>query len=429
MYDLMAGHRTVPHHQRLSPAQVAEYAPTLVREGLEPSFVYYDGQTDDARLTLAVLATAAKGGALIANHAEVVGLLEDGLTVTGARVRDHLTGDEISIQARYVVNAGGIFSERIAALGEASLPVQVLPSKGVHLVLDRALLGLSDHAVVLPQTSDGRILFIVPWKARVVFGTTDTGSGDLEHPRATEEDIDYLLEHLNHYSSVTVTRADILSVYAGYRPLLEHKGNKASSKQLSRTHVVIESQPHFISIFGGKLTTYRRMAQDAMDVISKHDGKPTSQVTKRIALAGSENWANYAATLTHDAAALGLSLDIAKHLGATYGTLASEVLSLIAGDRSLGERLIPDLPYLRAEVVHAARAEMALTLEDVLAQRTSIVLEDRHQGGEILDDVADLLAGELGWAPAERTAQIAAYHRFSAEYAVVPARADAGVAT
>jgi glycerol-3-phosphate dehydrogenase len=138
MYDLMAGRRNVPHHKRLSLAQVAEYAPTLIQDGLEPSFAYYDGQTDDARLTLAVLATAAKGGALIANHAEVIGLIEDDKTVTGTRIRDHLTGDEFTVQARYVVNAGGIFSERIAALGEESLPVHVLPSKGVHLVFDRA---------------------------------------------------------------------------------------------------------------------------------------------------------------------------------------------------------------------------------------------------------------------------------------------------
>lgn len=413
LYDLMAGRQGIKLHHRLTPSGVLREAPALEPAGLKDGFVYFDAQTDDARLTMAVLQTAVQHGALIANHVEVTGFTRDGERVTGVTARDRLDGATMTIAARYVVNATGVFGERTAALSGVEPPIKVAPSKGVHLTFPLEKVKLGDHAIVLPQTSDGRILFIVPWKSRAIFGTTDTGSGDLDHPRATAEDITYLLEHLNRYLTTHLTPDDILSVYAGYRPLVTHRTTASASKKLSRTHLVLESQPHLISVFGGKLTTYRKMAQDAVDVISRHERDRLTNPTAEVILYGGVGWPAYQPELTREVAALGLGADIAVHLGQCYGTAARGVLELIRDDPALGERLAPDLPYLWAEVTYAMRAEMALTLADVLARRTSIILEDQQRGETLAPAVAARMARELGWSASEEQAQVAEYRELA----------------
>ena len=406
LYDILAGRRNIHRHRHLSRERVLQLAPKLVQQGLKEGFVYYDGQTDDARLTMALLRTAAQYGATIANYSEVTSFLTEDGKVYGAHVHDRLGDRDMTVQARYIVNATGVFTEQVDSLTGTESQIQIEPSKGVHLVLRREDLGVGDDAIVLPETEDKRILFIVPWKARVIYGTTDTGSGDLDHPVATKEDITYLLKYLNRYLNVNLSEDDIISAYAGYRPLVKPRDKNSSTAKLSRTHAVIESTSGLVSITGGKLTTYRRMAQDTVDVRDKT--KPVHP-TQSLPLQGSAGWQVARRELEKKGAALGLSAAIIEHLGYSYGTSALVILEMIEQDASLKELLIADLPYIKAEILYACRYEMAMTPSDILAHRTSIILEDQRRGLDILDEVASIMAGELHWSQDEQQALVESY--------------------
>ena len=404
MYDLMAGmfagSRGVKRHRRLSRNKVMELAPSLVTEKLKEGFIYYDAQTNDARLTLALIRTAAQFGATIANYAEVTSFVTENGKVTGAHVLDQLGNQDITVRARHIVNATGVFSEHIEELAGYEPQVQVKPSKGVHLVFSCEDVKLGNDAVVLPETDDRRILFLVPWESRAIFGTTDTGSGDLDHPTATQEDISYLLNHLKRYLNVQLTEDNIISVYAGYRPLLSSRGGGSTAK-LSRTHAVLQSPSGLVTIVGGKLTTYRRMAQDTVDVLSHRDGSTPIHPTQNLPLQGSAGWLAKQRDVEIKGLALGLNPQTIQHLR-HYGSEALGLLKLIEDDAELGRRLIDDLPYIRAEVIYACRQEMAMTPYDVLARRTSIMLEDRQRGLGALDDVVSLMANEHNWSPEQQ---------------------------
>ncbi len=405
MYDLMAGmlagRRGVKRHRRLSRKQVMELAPALVTEGLKEGFMYYDAQTNDARLTLAIIRTAAQFGATIANYAEVTSFVTENGKVSGAYVRDRLGNQDVTVRARHIVNATGVFSEQLEALAGYEPQIQVEPSKGVHLVFSCEDVKLGNDAVVLPETDDKRILFLVPWESRAIFGTTDTGSGDLDHPTATQEDISYLFNHLKRYLSVPLTEDNIISVYAGYRPLLRSRSSAHATARLSRTHAVLQSPSGLVTIVGGKLTTYRRMAQDTVDVLSRRDGSTPIHPTQHLPLQGSAGWLAKQRDLEIKGKALGLSTQTIKHFR-NYGSEALVLLQLIENDAELGRRLIDDLPYVRAEVVYACRNEMAMTPYDVLARRTSITLEDNQRGLGVLDDVVALMAREHNWSPEQQ---------------------------
>ena len=412
MYDIMAGRRNIKRHRRLSREAVLKYAPDLASEHLKAGFVYYDAQTNDVRLTMALVRTAAQYGATITNYSEVTSFLTENGKISGARVRDVLSGQEVSVQARHVVNATGVFAERVEALTGMTPQVQVEPSKGVHLVLSREDIKLEGAAIVLPETEDKRILFIVPWEARVVFGTTDTGSGDLDHPTATHEDIAYLLKYLNRYLSVHVSEEQIVSSYVGYRPLVKPRNKSVgSTAQLSRTHAVLQHPSGLVTIVGGKLTTYRRMAQDTVDVLSRRDGAKLVHATEALPLQGSAGWPKTQFELENRGAMLGLTAQTVKHLADSYGSEAMALLDMREGDASLGRLLIDDLPYVHAEVVYACRNEMAMTPYDVLARRTSITLEDRQRGLGIVEEVAALMAKEHGWSAVQQEAMVDAYRR------------------
>lgn len=404
MYDLMAGmfagSRGVKRHRRLSRSKVMELAPALVTDKLKEGFIYYDAQTNDARLTLALIRTAAQFGTTITNYAEVTAFVTENGKVTGAHVRDQLGNQDFTVRARHIVNATGVFSEQLEELAGYEPQVHVEPSKGVHLVFACEDVKLGNDAVVLPETDDRRILFLVPWESRAIFGTTDTGSGDLDHPTATQEDISYLLNHLKRYLSVQISEDDIISVYAGYRPLLSARGGHSTAK-LSRTHAVLQSPSGLVTIVGGKLTTYRRMAQDTVDVLSRRDGSTPIHPTQNLPLQGSAGWLARQRDVEVKGQALGLSPQSIKHLR-HYGSEALELLKLIENDATLGRRLIDDLPYIRAEVIYACRHEMAMTPYDVLARRTSIMLEDRQRGLGALEDVASLMATEHNWSPEQQ---------------------------
>lgn len=397
MYDLLAGRRGVGRHKRISPHDAAGLVPALRTDGLKEAFLYFDAQTNDTALTMAVLRTAAQHGAVVANYAEVVGFAQsDEGKLTGAVVRDTLSGASITVSARHIVNAAGVFAQRVQELTGHESHVTMEPSKGVHLVVARERVRLGDTAVVIPETDDKRILFVDPWGSRAIIGTTDTGTGDLDDPETNAADVAYLLAHVNRYLDVDLTTQDIISTYAGYRPLV--RSRKKPTANLSRTHVVVQEDNGMITIVGGKLTTYRRMAQDTADVIAHRDGLPRAHPTERLVLDGALNWKRAKGDIAHRAQRLNLAEDIQHHLEWNYGRNALTVLDLVERDPSLGERMAPDLPYLRAEVAYACRFEMALALDDVMSRRTRLALEDRQRGVTVAPEVARLMAGELGWS-------------------------------
>jgi glycerol-3-phosphate dehydrogenase len=410
LYDLLAGRRSIQRHRHLSRARVLQMAPGLVEEGLKEGFIYYDAQTNDARLTMALIRTAAQYGAVITNYAEATSFLHEAGKVAGAVICDRVSNQEVTVHARHIVNATGIFSEEVEELTGEEPQAQVEPSKGVHLVLSREDVKIGKSAIVLPETDDKRLLFIVPWESRVIFGTTDSGGGDLNSPVTTRQDIAYLLGHLNRYLSVHLTEKDIVSTYAGYRPLVRPgRGSQASPAKLSRSHAVLQGPSGVVTIVGGKLTTYRRMAQDTVDVLNRRDGSALAHPTRDLPLYGSAGWPRVRRALEGQGSRLGLSAQTLVHLAKNYGSEALEIVQLVKADTTLAQLLIADLPYIRAEVVHACRAEMAVTPYDVLARRTAITLEDRHRGLDVVEDVAELMAKELDWSPGVQKSMVETY--------------------
>jgi len=409
LYDLMAGGLAIQRHRHIGARRALELAPALKAEGLRDAFLYYDGQTDDTRLTLTVLRTAAKRGARLANYVEVVGFDLEAGEIRAARVRDVLSDEEFAIPARAVINATGAFAGQLEAL--AGVPrIAIVPAKGVHLTLPRQALPVTDYAVVLPETPDGRLLFIVPWNTRVILGTTDTKGGDLNRPAATEADVNYLLSTANAYLRTTLDRSQVISAWAGYRPLVSPaNADSQATAKLSRNHVVADGPGGMITVTGGKLTTYRRMAQDALDHLARRWKQPITHPTESLTLDGAEGHAACQDALRQAAARFGWGQDVLARL-AQYGGQAKAILALCAGDGALAQRIVPDLPYIMAEVLYACHHEMAVTLEDMLARRLHIQTEDWSRGVEPAPAVARLMAGALGWSAHETMRQVERYH-------------------
>jgi glycerol-3-phosphate dehydrogenase len=400
LYDLMSGKLAIQRHRQIGARQALELAPALKAEGLRDAFIYHDGQTDDTRLTMTVLRTAAKRGAWIANYAELLGFdLDQGL-IRAARVRDGLRCEEFIIPARVVINATGAFADRIEAMAGAPR-IAIAPAKGVHLTLPRQALPVTDYAVVLPETPDGRLLFIVPWNTRVTLGTTDTKGGDLDRPAAAEVDIDYLINTANLYLRTKLDRSQVISAWAGYRPLVSPAGGDSqATAKLSRNHIVADGPGGMITVTGGKLTTYRRMAQDALDHLARRWKQPIIHPTEALPLDGAEGYAACREALGQAAPGFGWDEDVLDRL-AQYGSQAEVLLSLCVADPGLAQRIVPDLPYIMAEVIYACRHEMAATLEDVMARRLHLQFEDWSGGAESALRVAHLMATALGWTTHE----------------------------
>jgi glycerol-3-phosphate dehydrogenase len=333
--------------------------------------------------------------------------------VTAAHVRlgapgDPATGRDLVIAARHIVNATGIFAEQVEALTGEVPQLDIEPSKGVHLVVRREALTMGADAVVLPETSDRRIIFVVPWRSRVIIGTTDTGSGDLDRPRADATDVDFLLGHLNRSIRRPLARAEILGTYAGYRPLLRLRHSRSPAR-LSRSHAVVEGSSGLISVSGGKLTTYRVMARDAVDRIDARVGGRRLCRTADWPLAGAVGWPAARAALAARGADLGLDEATLAHLGASLGTLANEVLDLVEVNPVLGARLDPELPAIVAEAVYAGKNELALTVEDVLERRLRLGIEAADHGIGAATVVGEILSAQFGWSASEGANQISDY--------------------
>jgi glycerol-3-phosphate dehydrogenase len=400
LYDLTGGLRIGKLHKRVSKEEALQFMPTLHADRVAASYVYYDAQTDDARLTLAIARTAADHGAAVANYTRLTALDKnaDGRVRAARVVAD---GNTIDVRADVIVNATGVWSDDVRALDEGTHPSSIRPAKGVHITVPWALVR-NRIAAVIPVPKDRRSVFVVPWGGEggdhrfTYIGTTDTDyDGSIDDPQITPDDVEYLLKAINNAITTTIAPSDILGTWAGLRPLVRGATNERTA-DLSRRHSVRASESGVITVTGGKLTTYRRMAADTVDAAVKRlggRGRHSSQ-TKRIRLRGAVGW---------DAA------DLPPDLAARYGSDAREVLDLASADASLAAPIVPGLAYSRAEVVYAVRNEMARSVDDVLSRRTRARLLARDASADASADVAALMAGELGWSDAERDRQVAAY--------------------
>ena len=399
MYDVAGGWRIGKFHRRLRANAAFEHLPTMPRERLAAGYLYYDAAADDARVVLTIVRTAAGEGAVAANRCSLVEVLKgaDG-TACGAVVE--ADGRRFTVKAKAIVNAAGVWADDVRALDEGTHPDTIRPAKGVHIVVPWAKVR-NDIAVVIPVPKDKRSLFLVPWGPKpdgtfehAYIGTTDTDyDGPLVDPQCTAEDIAYVLRALNASVTTGITADDITGVWAGLRPLVK-AASSGRTADLSRHHALHTSDSGVISITGGKLTTYREMAQDTVDAVAKQLGVSTACSTQKLPLLGAKG---------HRPQPVGTP---AAHLAGRYGSLVAEVQTLVTTEPSLGQPLVPGMPYLRAEAVYAVRHEMALTLDDVLTRRTRARLHDRAATLAAAPAVAELLAAELGWDAAEMQRQL-----------------------
>jgi glycerol-3-phosphate dehydrogenase len=413
LYDAMEGtKRPVPHHRHLTVRGALRMAPGLTPSGLAGALLYYDAQTDDARYTVTVARTAAAHGALIGNQVSARHLLRDGSAdnegrVIGARVRDEESGRELDVRAKRVVLCTGVWTDLVHELSGIRAGYKVRMSKGVHLVVPYEAIR-SDTGIIL--RTEKSVLFIIPWGQRWIVGTTDTDwTGDRAEPTATSEDIDYILEHANRILARPLTRADVIGVYAGLRPLVAADDSKPTTK-LSREHVVDTPVPGLASIAGGKFTTYRLMARDVVDAAVADYGRwvPAS-VTDQLPLLGADGLAAAAAEADRLAEDYGLPGEAVEHLLDRYGTLTEEVLELTRDDPSLAQPLADGHPYLRAEVAYAVTHEGALHVEDVLVRRVRLFIETGAQGAEAVGPVTTIMGDLLGWDAVRRAAETERY--------------------
>lgn len=409
MYDVIGGWRIGKLHHRVSAEEAAAHFPTTHLDKLDAGYVYYDAAADDARLTLTIARTAAEHGAVVVNRCPVVDISHDAEGVADGVVVD-ADGERLEVPARTVVIAAGVWSDEVRSLDEAEHPHSIRPAKGVHVTIPWEKVR-NDIAVIVPVRADKRSLFIVPWGRNddgtyrhAYVGTTDTDTDEpLDDPRCDADDVDYVLTALGDALTETVTIDDITGVWAGLRPLVrDDEGASGRTADLSRRHQVAVSDSGVVRVNGGKLTTYREMAEDTVDVVLDRLGVrhwARRSPTRRLKLLGGEGF-HEPDPESPDA-----------HLAGRYGTLADEIRALIAFDPDLGQPLVPGHPYLRAEAVYAVRHEMATTLEDVLVRRTRVHLFDRPAALAAAPDVAALLAVELGWDGAETERQLDHYRQ------------------
>jgi glycerol-3-phosphate dehydrogenase len=409
LYDAFAGvtGRGMPVHRHLSRAGARRLFPSLRPDALAGAIRYFDGQVDDARLVVTLVRTAASLGAAVVTSARVVGLRRRSREVTGVRVSDLETREEIDVSARTVIAATGVWSGDVTAmLPDARPGLRVRASKGVHLVVPRS--AITGEAGLILRTP-ASVLFALPWGGHWIIGTTDTDwSLDRAHPAASAHDIGYLLAEVNQVLVRPLTSADIEGVYAGLRPLLA--GEDDATSALSREHAVVEPMLGLFLVAGGKLTTYRVMASDVVDQVVRRLGRGLARSpTAQLPLLGADGYAAAWRDRSALAARSRVPVGVVEHLLERYGTVAGEVLAMVRSEPGLAEPVAGAPEYLAAEIVYGARAEGALHLEDVLTRRTRISIETPHRGEESAHHAAALLAAELGWSTADVDREVEHY--------------------
>ena len=412
LYDLLSytGGRPpgVPHHRHLTKRQLLRASPSLANDAFRGGLVYYDAQVDDARYVANLARTASFYGAHVASRVRVEGFIKVGERVVGVRAHDRETGERFEIRARQVVNATGVWTDDTQAMVGERGQFKVRASKGVHLVVPRDRF---QSKLGLLLRTEKSVLFVIPWGRHWLIGTTDTDWNlDKAHPAATAADIDYLLAHVNKVLAVPLTRDDVEGVFAGLRPLLAGESDETS--KLSREHIVAHSVPGLDVVAGGKWTTYRVMAKDAIDeAVAALDGKVSPSITQDIALLGAEGYHAAWNKRSKLARAFGVHKVRIEHLLNRYGVMTDELLDLIRERPELQEPLPGADDYLGAEVVYAASHEGALHLDDVLARRTRISIEAWDRGVSAAPVAAALMAETLGWDAAQTEREVALYLR------------------
>ncbi|MFF8900694.1 glycerol-3-phosphate dehydrogenase/oxidase [Streptomyces lydicus] len=412
LYDGMSvssGHgRGLPLHRHLSHKRALRVAPCLKKDALVGALQYYDAQMDDARYVATLVRTAAAYGAHVANRARVVGFLREGERVVGARVEDVEGGTEYEIRAQQIVNATGVWTDDTQALIGERGQFHVRASKGIHLVVPKDRIHSTTGLILRTEKS---VLFVIPWGRHWIIGTTDTDWDlDKAHPAASSADIDYLLGHVNEVLATPLTRDDVEGVYAGLRPLLA--GESDATSKLSREHTVAHPVPGLVVVAGGKYTTYRVMAKDAVDeAVHGLDRRVAECVTEDVPLVGAEGYKALWNARARIAARTGLHVARIEHLLNRYGSLAEELLELVVADPALGEPLTAADDYLRAEAVYACTHEGARHLDDVLTRRTRISIETFDRGTRSAREVAELMAPALGWDDAQIEKEITHYQK------------------
>lgn len=375
IYDLLAGRRNIGASAVISREETMRHFPNLKTKALSGGVLYYDGQFDDTRLLIDILSTATANGAVILNYAKVASLTKnaDG-TIDGVEFEDAETGEKLNVASKCVINATGAFCDPVRKMSDAAAETVVTFAQGIHLVFDRKFLP-SDTALMIPKTSDGRVLFCIPWHGHLLVGTTDTRVDKAEiEPHALKSEIDFVLKTAGEYLAEKPTRNDILSVFAGIRPLVKN-GSSAKTSSLSRGHDLFVDASRLITVTGGKWTTYRRMAEDAVNKAADVAGlERRKSVTEDLSIGG------------------------------------------VVQEENAGDRLHPDLPYTEADIVRAVRSEMARTLEDVLGRRTRALFLNAKAAVEVSPQVAEIMAAELGKDNDWKNSQVASFKDLSTSY-------------
>ena len=408
LYDALRGkERILPAHRHISPRKMREVAPALRSDILKGGILYYDAQVDDARHTVTIARTAERYGALIANQVEAIALIREGGRVVGVKVCDRESGKEFEIKSATTVLAAGIWNSKIQEAAGVNHGYDIAMSKGVHIVLPKSAISLKTGVILKTALS---VLFVIPWKEFWIVGTTDTPwIGSKEEPLANRADIDYIIEQANQVLRHPLKHTDVISVYAGIRPLVAPT-EASSTTKISREHVVDHPLEGLISVAGGKYTTYRIMARDAIDAAASDLLRIVPEsCTEEIALLGADGYSALLNRVEALAVANSLSREVITHLLSRYGSIFEEVLEPAKLDASLLEQIDPNLPYLRAEIHYAVTHEKALHVSDVLMRRTRIALEVSDRGVAAARVVAQVMAPILGWESARSDREISEY--------------------
>ncbi len=403
VYDLMSGKLGIGSSKKLSKDETVEHIPTIDQKGLKGGVVYYDGQFDDARMALTLAKTADQYNGVLLNYFEVTGLEKnDEGIIDGLKARDVESGKNYSIKAKAVINATGVFADKVKKMDEPEVKDMIQPSQGIHLVVSKEFLP-DKYAIMVPQTKDGRVMFAVPWHDKVVLGTTDTMKEKPElEPEAHDSEIDFILETAGQYLTKQPTRADVLAVFSGLRPLAKPEGEGKSTKEISRHHKVMISQSGLITIIGGKWTTYRKMAEDTVDNALLIGALPERKcITKNLPVAGYDK-----------------NLDLTTDPLAVYGTEKYQLLELEEEHPDLAEIISETLPLRKSQVVWAVRHEMARTVEDMLARRVRGLFLDAKESLRVSEQVAEIMAKELGQDSGWVDEQLEAFNEIARKYII-----------
>jgi glycerol-3-phosphate dehydrogenase len=408
LYDALRGFkRALPGHKHLSQKTISEIAPSLRTDVVTGAIRYFDAQVDDARHTMMIARTAKRHGAAIVTRAKVESLTKKGKRVTGAVITDLNTNKKITVKSSTVIMCAGVWSDELHKKFGIEPGYEVKMSKGVHITLPADAIKADEGIIIKTAVS---VLFIIPWKDQWMVGTTDTEYiGDPSAPLADRSDVQYIIEQANRMLSPRISIDQVIGVFAGLRPLVANKKTTETTK-LSREHTVDRPVPGFVSLAGGKYTTYRVMAKDAVDMATNDITKLTNEsITAKLPIIGADGYWALAQQVDALATRFGLKQETIKHLLDRYGSDINEVLDLISDDRKLAAPISKNLPYLKAEIVYAVTFEGAQSISDVLEHRTRIWFEAPNFGTDLVDATADLIAPYLGWKVAQKRASIAHY--------------------